>query len=947
MESQRPKPPIVSALLASTALLSLGTAMVFSGAARADCDIQTPTSGQTVTCTPVAPNPDTVPISAAAATAVTVTVQSGAALATAGATAITLGGGTVTNSGSITATGASAFGVSLGAGSSLTNQAGATISGDAGAITGSGLVVVNNGTLTGTGGVAVLVTGLAASSFTNTGTVNGNIVFGAGPASMVMNGGTVTGSVAQGDGLNQFTISAGTITGPVTQGKQIDAFTMTGGQIQSLAQGDGRDIFFMSGGTIVGAFEDGDVATMTGGKIGRVDMKLDNNIFDMSGGTIVGNLVAGFGNDTIRVSGDSTIGGNISLSGGTDAVTVTGGIIGGNVLLSFGADSLTWDGGGIIRGAINMGPDNDTAVLRNLTDANLAPTALFEGGLGTDSLTFDNTVYTDGSKLQNWETISLANNTGLTLDSDLVLGDTGTLTGALSIDGSSRLLAGNGAAPTIRAITAGQLVNVTNAGTIDLTNGTAAATDSLTIAGNYVGQSGRLMVHSVLGTDGSPSDRLVIAGGAASGSTAISVTNLGGAGAQTKADGILVVQATNGGTTAPGAFSLSGRVAAGAYEYLLFRGGPSAGTTDNWYLRSTFTPPPAPPPGVPPDPPPFPGAPVTPPPPTPPVPGAPAPPAAAPEPMPLFRPEVSVYSAVPMVARSLAFSMLGTFHERAGEQGLLRGKENFAAAWLRGFGQHTERAVSGTTAPEFRGTMFGFQIGVDVIGFESDSGHRDRAGLYGAYAHASGNVRGFSLAQRTVTGKLPLDGYGFGVYWTHIGPTGWYIDGIAQVLWLDGRPGGSGGKARGTGIAASLEGGYPIAIGEGFTLEPQLQLIWQRLSLDDTRDAFSTIDFRTSNSLTGRLGLRLQGSFRGSSGQWQPYIKANLWREFSGTDSVIFGGTDGVSAQRGGTSFELGAGIIAAITQAFSVYASGSYTTNITQHHWRTIKGNVGLRYTW
>lgn len=70
----------------------------------------------------------------------------------------------------------------------------------------------------------------------------------------------------------------------------------------------------------------------------------------------------------------------------------------------------------------------------------------------------------------------------------------------------------------------------------------------------------------------------------------MNVVNAGGSGARTTADGIMVVQATNGATTAGGAFALNSRVAAGAYEYYLFKGGVSAGTQDNWYLRSTIVP---------------------------------------------------------------------------------------------------------------------------------------------------------------------------------------------------------------------------------------------------------------------------------------------------------------------------------------------------------------------
>ncbi len=222
-----------------------------------------------------------------------------------------------------------------------------------------------------------------------TGTINGNVAFGAGADVIDMHSGTIAGSVNQGAGADAFTISEGTVTGNVQQGAGIDRFDMTGGQVQSLSQGDNLDDFFMSGGRVVDFFEDGDRAQMTGGRIGRVDMKLDNNIFDMSGGTIDRNLVTGFGNDTIILT-DGFIGGNISVSGGTDSVTVTGGAIGGNVTLSFGPDTFSWDSGGIIYGAVDLGPGDDRATMRNINNAHLGATTAFAGNLGDDLLTLDN-----------------------------------------------------------------------------------------------------------------------------------------------------------------------------------------------------------------------------------------------------------------------------------------------------------------------------------------------------------------------------------------------------------------------------------------------------------------------------------------------------------------------------------------------------------------------------
>ena len=105
---------------------------------------------------------------------------------------------------------------------------------------------------------------------------------------------------------------------------------------------------------------------------------------------------------------------------------------------------------------------------------------------------------------------------------------------------------------------------------------------------NYMGQGGTLGLNTFLGADGSPSDKLVINGGSATGNSLLRITNAGGPGAQTVANGIQVVQAINGGTTAPGAFTLAGEVRGGAFDYCLFRGGLGGSSPNDWFLRSTF-----------------------------------------------------------------------------------------------------------------------------------------------------------------------------------------------------------------------------------------------------------------------------------------------------------------------------------------------------------------------
>jgi autotransporter family porin len=167
----------------------------------------------------------------------------------------------------------------------------------------------------------------------------------------------------------------------------------------------------------------------------------------------------------------------------------------------------------------------------------------------------------------------------------------------------------------------------------------------------------------VLGDDSSASNKFIISGGTATGTTGLAITNLGGAGASTVQDGILVVQAVNGATTSASAFSLSNPVAAGAFDYYQFKGGVTAGSHENWYLRSTLVAGSENPTlaagseGI-----------------LPPGPGVEAPnPGATPivadpgEIIPLYREKVPVYSAAPPVARETVLAALGTFHERRGE----------------------------------------------------------------------------------------------------------------------------------------------------------------------------------------------------------------------------------------------------------------------------------------
>lgn len=551
------------------------------------------------------------------------------------------------------------------------------------------------------------------------------------------------------------------------------------------------------------------------------------------------------------------------------------------------------------------------------------------------------------------------------------------VTGATTLDSAGQYLPLGNAnnAMALGGPLQGQLIGVnmfTNSGTIDLQSNPVAG-DVLVITGarqagvagpgTFIANGGTLRLDTVLNEGGAAtrSDTLVVDGISvgAGGATGMAIRNAGGAGALTVGDGILVVQALNPARSAAGAFSLNGGpITAGAFDYFLFKGGASSESQGNWYLRSTLVapatpdvPPPTPAPGEPPLPTPVPGA----------------------APIPLFQPGVAVMSVVPSVARTLGLLTLGTFNERQGDQLLVRGgcsRETQDRSWNAGkritgdencftrfgvwgrvFGQHTREHFAQGARPDFEGTFAGFQAGADLLRLESINGHSDHIGFYVAQARASGGVHGsVDGFEGALAGHLDLDATSYGGYWTHLGPSNWYIDAVVQGTHFDGTPSSIRGistTAKGDAFAGSIEAGYPITLAPWLRFEPQIQGIWQRVWLNDALVPFATISFDRADVFTGRAGALLRGTFGSTGAVWQPYLKGNVWWGSNGFDTVTFNGFGVPTGRNGGTTLEGGGGITGKLTRYVSVYGDASYLTGVSGESRDAIKGNVGVRVTW
>lgn len=475
---------------------------------------------------------------------------------------------------------------------------------------------------------------------------------------------------------------------------------------------------------------------------------------------------------------------------------------------------------------------------------------------------------------------------------------------------------------------------------------------------NYVGEGQSLIgLNTVVAGDGSPSDKLVIDGGSATGQSQLAITNVDGGGALTRANGILVVDAVNAGTTVPTAFTLAGTVAAGPYTYSLVRGSHDGSNGEAWYLRSTVDCPggPSPPCPTPPEPP-------TPVPPVPPTP--PAPPAPAPIPIPNYRAEVSLYTALPALALRYGWATLGNLHERVGEEeqlrdrGDLRKDDTFNGSWVRVIGESGDvdgdrRGIYGG-GPHYDYDIRAIQLGLDAYAEEHDNAQRDHAGLYLGYGRITSNVTHYD---GTKAGRDEVKGPSLGLYWTHYWEEGEYLDAVWQGSWTKATSRSVDSfdiEHRGFGWAASLEGGYPFHK-DTQVFEPQAQVVYQAINDGDSHDGAAEIRYRDANSLAARLGFRwantwmLEPTDEGIRRLFTGWLRLNLWREFKGKPVTEFSSAEGYvpfKANMRGSWWQLNGGMTWQLNRETSFYANLGYQRGFGRS-FDAWDGKLGFRWNW
>ncbi len=285
------------------------------------------------------------------------------------------------------------------------------------------------------------------------------------------------------------------------------------------------------------------------------------------------------------------------------------------------------------------------------------------------------------------------------------------------------------------------------------------------------------------------------------------------------------------------------------------------------------------------------------------------------------------------------------------------------SSWVRVLGQQLDNHYRAPTDPQVTGDLLGVQAGVDLWRDHQPSGQTDAVGVYFAYTHSRGDVSSQLTEPSTAdhetvsTGTTRLDGYGGGLYWTHLGSGGWYTDAVLQGTHYDGHASTAYSylPVSGEGFLASLESGYPIAfhLGAPFVLVPQAQLVWQHTSFSSGNDGLGEVDLDSSSGVSGRLGLLGQWTLSGDDGDvFQPYLRTNVWRDWSGEVSTTYAGTVAIPVQQQITRIDVAAGLTATIDPrrhlGFYVQIGDRFTLTDSEHRRQDgVWGSGGLRLSW
>lgn len=815
----------------------------------------------------------------------------------------------ITNSGTITG---ALDAINLAAGNNtLTIQSGSTI---------SGAIVANAGSAT----ERLTFSGYTNTSFNNA-LSNWNIIESSNSSNVILN--NTSGYALAGANPNlSINVDSTSSLGISTTISGIGSLTKVGVGTLTLS---GANTY--SGGTTLNA---GTIAVANNSALGT------NNL-SMASGTTLQAASAVSLNNNISITGT----GNFDTNG--NAMTLTGVISGAGELNKLGAGTLTLSGANTYSGATNINAGTLTSGAADVIPNNSAVTVALGANwnLNNFSETVGSIAGAGNIALGSAALTAGGNNTSTTFSGvisgtgSLTKEGTGTLTlsgannysGATNINAGTVILTGSITSNTTIANAATLQGGGTITGTLsnagNITPSYTNIPTNLTVIGNYVGQGGTFNTNVYAPPSGTPTaDQLIISGNGhtTSGTTSLNVIDKGGLGSPTSGNGIQVIATTNNATTASGTFSLGGRVASGAFEYRLFKGGETANTTtdNNWYLRTDNPLPPT-------------AAPVT--------------------PDPRERIEVAVYPALPSLARLYAFSSIDTLEQRRSDLTTMGTDQKSTGqnGWARITGRQGTNAPSNVNeGPKLNFNSYSIQIGADVYQNENKTS-RTYVGPFFTFGGSGGDT--FNSANTQRTGKLSMLAYSVGMNAIYFNNNGLYVDAIGQITRFENMRAASTENAdiftKGWGFTGSLESGFKLPLNQQWALTPQAQIVVDSINLDKTSDAYGEIEFNKDQVSRGRVGLMLSHQQKSGDENIKGWLRTSVWDVFKGGTNTGFSSLYGnnpvfFQSTTGSRWLALDAGLTAQLSKTSSAFVNLGWDTSFNSDY-KAVYGKVGIQKRW
>ncbi|MDD1015137.1 autotransporter outer membrane beta-barrel domain-containing protein [Pseudomonas rubra] len=306
-------------------------------------------------------------------------------------------------------------------------------------------------------------------------------------------------------------------------------------------------------------------------------------------------------------------------------------------------------------------------------------------------------------------------------------------------------------------------------------------------------------------------------------------------------------------------------------------------------------------------------------------------------------------SLIPVSTSGLGLSTLGAFSERLAERNAPVASDTIASQWAQFF--PTPVRTPSPEADNLSAPNRSLQISPDLFVRETSGGNVHRAGFFVGHSNLQSGFDGLRKPQvgdrKTA---VNLDGESLGVYWSMSHDQGWHLDAVAMGTRFDinGRS-ETGQRLDGNGhaLTLSVEGGYPISLGNNWTLEPQAQLINQQYfpgsqTQTDTQQAFDE-----QPNWTGRVGAKLSARYNVRGMPIEPFVRTNVWYDFSNADTVSLDKVDKISSGRNSATVELGLGLVARVTPKVALFVSADYSSDMDDNDINGLIGNLGIRVRW